>query len=62
MPTVARFGYAVGAAICGIMANAAGFSLGASPEILQTVAHYVFAGSLPFIALGLWAMRGFVKA
>ncbi|MBI1494280.1 MFS transporter [Halocynthiibacter styelae] len=61
MPTVARFGYAVGAATCGIMANAAGFSLEASPEILQTVARYVFAGSLPFIALGLWAMRGFVR-
>lgn len=62
MPTVARFGYAVGAATCGIMANAAGFSLEASPETLQTVARYVFAGSLPFIAVGLWAMRGFVKA
>lgn len=62
MPTVARFGYAVGAATCGIMANAAGFSLDASPETLQSVARYVFAGSLPFIAIGLWAMREFVKS
>ncbi|MGB0968173.1 MAG: MFS transporter [Halocynthiibacter sp.] len=62
MPTVARFGYAVGAATCGIMANAAGFSLDASPETLQNVARYVFAGSLPFIAIGLWAMREFVKS
>ncbi|MGB0900784.1 MFS transporter [Halocynthiibacter sp.] len=60
MPTVARFGYAVGAAICGILANAAGFSLEATPETLQTVARYVFAGSLPFIALGLLAMRRFL--
>jgi len=61
MPTVARFGYAVGAAICGILANAAGFAIDAEAETLRLVAHSVFTGSLPFIAIGMIAMLGFVR-
>lgn len=61
LPTVARFGYAVGAAVCGILANASGFAIDADPETLRLVSHSVFAGSLPLIAIGLVAMVMFLR-
>lgn len=61
LPTVGRFGLAAGAALCGIYANAAGFSAEANAETLRGVARAVFAGCLPFAALGLLGMWGFVR-
>ena len=56
MPTVARLGYALGAAVCGLLANAAGFSLEMQANQAAAVARYVFAGSLPFALLAVAAM------
>ncbi len=56
MPTLARLGNALGAATCGILANAAGFAAGAAPEQAARVARYVFLGSIPFAALALVAL------
>lgn len=61
LPTVARFGLATGAAVCGILANSAGFSSEADIETLRQVAQTVFAGCLPFIAVGLLGMSGFLS-
>jgi len=60
LPTVGRFGYALGASVSGILANAAGFSINNSPEVAATVARVIFTGSLPFAFLGLLAMVYFV--
>lgn len=50
VPTMQRIGYAVGAAACGIVANAAGFSDGISGETTASVARWLF---LAFVPLGL---------
>lgn len=50
VPTMQRIGYAVGAALTGIVANAAGFSEGLSREAAAGVASWLF---LAFIPLGL---------
>ena len=52
IPTMQRIGYAVGAALCGIIANASGFSQGLSPETAQGVARWLFLAFLPLAALG----------
>ncbi|MFT5343127.1 MAG: MFS family permease [Paracoccaceae bacterium] len=61
MPTVGRVGFAVGASITGVLANAAGFSLGGSVEGAKLVAATVFTGCLPFAFLALIAMVCFVS-
>lgn len=60
LPTVGRFGYALGAAMNGILANAAGFSAGGSAEQARAVARTIFTGSLPVALLGLFAMACFI--
>ena len=55
LPTVQQFGYAVGAAVCGIIANALGFAGDASDETLRTIAVWVFAAFLPITLISLWA-------
>lgn len=50
VPTMQRIGYAVGAASCGIVANASGFSDGLSGETAADVARWLF---LAFVPLGL---------
>ena len=50
VPTMQRIGYAVGAAIAGIIANASGFSEGLSREAAATVAGWLF---LAFVPLGI---------
>jgi len=60
LPTLSRLGFALGASVSGILANAAGFSLAGSPEHAQHVARVIFTGSLPFAVLGLFAMLCFV--
>jgi MFS family permease len=50
VPTIQRIGYAVGAAVAGIIANASGFSRGLSGETAANVASWLF---MAFIPLGL---------
>jgi hypothetical protein len=50
-----RTGYAVGAASCGIIANASGFSKGLSGETAAGVASWLFIAFLPLAALGCLA-------
>jgi MFS family permease len=61
VPTMQRIGYAVGAASCGIVANAGGFSQGLSREAAAAVASWLFLAFLPLAALGVaaaaWLMR-----
>jgi MFS family permease len=52
VPTMQRLGYAVGAAIAGIIANAAGFSRGLSPETAQDAASWLFIAFLPLALVG----------
>ncbi|MGR3289611.1 MAG: MFS transporter [Paracoccaceae bacterium] len=61
LPTVGRVGFAVGASVTGILANAAGFSLAGPPGSAQHVARTIFTGSLPFALLALFAMACFVS-
>jgi MFS family permease len=52
VPTMQRLGYAVGAAIAGIIANAAGFSRGLSPETAASAAAWLFIAFLPLAIIG----------
>jgi MFS family permease len=52
VPTMQRIGYAVGAASCGIVANAGGFSGGLSGEAEANVAAWLFLAFLPLGLLG----------
>lgn len=61
LPTVSRFGYALGASVCGILANAAGFSVDNTAQQAAHVARTVFIGSLPIALLGLFAMACFIS-
>lgn len=61
LPTVGRVGYAVGASITGVLANAAGFSIDGTAEGARFVARTIFIGSLPFALLALFAMACFVS-
>ena len=60
LPTVSRFGYALGASVCGILANAAGFSADGTASEAAHVARTLFIGSLPIALLGLFATACFV--
>ncbi len=61
LPTVSRFGYALGASVTGILANAAGFSADGTAEQAAHVARTIFIGNLPIALLGLLAMACFVS-
>jgi MFS family permease len=52
VPTMQRLGYAVGAALAGIIANAAGFSRGLSPETAASAAAWLFIAFLPLAMVG----------
>jgi uncharacterized membrane protein YtjA (UPF0391 family) len=57
-----RIGYAVGAALSGIIANASGFSEGLSGETAAGVARWLFLAFVPLGALGcLAAIRSSTK-
>src|SRR5262249_29108272 len=47
VPTMQRIGYAVGAALAGIIANASGFSEGLSGETAAGVARWLFLAFVP---------------
>ena len=55
VPTMQRIGYAVGAALCGIVANASGFSEGLSSETAAGVATWLFLAFIPLGVLGCLA-------
>jgi MFS family permease len=55
VPTMQRIGYAVGAALCGIVANASGFSEGLSGETAAGVAKWLFVAFIPLGVLGCLA-------
>jgi MFS family permease len=52
VPTMQRIGYAVGAALCGIVANASGFSQGLSHDAAGNVASWLFLAFIPLGVLG----------
>ena len=52
VPTMQRIGYAVGAALCGIVANAGGFSKGLSGDTAASVATWLFLAFVPLGVLG----------
>jgi MFS family permease len=55
VPTMQRLGYAVGAAIAGIIANAGGFSHGLSAETAAGAASWLFIAFLPLALIGCFA-------
>ena len=55
VPTMQRIGYAVGAAMTGIIANAVGFSEGLSAETSAGVASWIFLAFLPLGVIGCMA-------
>jgi MFS family permease len=61
LPTIHRFGYAIGAAVIGIVANTAGFSEGISVEAAKSAGFWVFAAGIPFAIIGLFAAWRFVR-
>jgi MFS family permease len=52
VPTMQRIGYAVGAALTGIIANASGFSGGLNPQTSAGVASWLFSAFVPLGLLG----------
>jgi MFS family permease len=56
-----RIGYATGAALCGIVANEAGFSKGLSTDTAAHVAPWLFLAFLPLAALGVVAAVKLVR-
>ena len=62
IPTVQRVGYAIGAALIGIIANAAGLAAQPGPETARAVGIWVFVACLPLAALALMAAARFVSA
>ncbi len=61
IPTTQRLGYALGAAVMGILANAAGMTDAPDPAVARTVSFWVFAGCLPLACLGLVAALCFLR-
>ncbi len=55
LPTSQLIGYAIGAALAGLFANAAGLSENADIAVITDAAAWVFIGFLPVLAVG-WAM------
>ncbi len=62
MPTIQRFGYAVGAAWIGIVGNAVGLERMPTVAVAASAAPLIFAACLPFALLALIAAWRFVAA
>jgi len=59
LPTIQRFGYAIGAAYIGLIANTAGFLEMSTPDHARSVAQIVFLACVPpalFSIPGLWGL------
>jgi MFS family permease len=59
LPTLQRIGYAVGAALMGLVANAAGVSEAMSYDTAHNAAFWIFAASVPLALAGLTAAVAF---
>ena len=59
--TIGHFGYAFGAALLGILANAMGFGVTMTPPEAAHLAMILFLGCLPAVAIGLYATWQFVR-
>lgn len=59
VPTMQIIGYALGAALSGLVANLCGLGQGPSTEAAGRAAIWVFAAFLPVGAVGIWASRRF---
>ncbi|MYD76681.1 MAG: MFS transporter [Gammaproteobacteria bacterium] len=58
IPITQQMGFALGAALCGLIANGLGIKADLSGDGLQTVAFWIFAGFIPFALCGnLFAWR-----
>ncbi|TIW86115.1 MAG: MFS transporter, partial [Mesorhizobium sp.] len=55
VPTMQRIGYAVGAALAGIVANASGFSQALTHDAAADVASWLFLAFVPLGILGCLA-------
>ncbi|WP_417519617.1 MFS transporter [Minwuia sp.] len=53
LPTSQLIGYAIGAALTGFYANAAGLTENPTPETVRAVGFWIFAGFVPVLAAGL---------
>lgn len=53
-PTLQMIGYALGAALAGMVANGLGLSDGADLSVVGRVGFWVFAAFLPLAGLGIW--------
>lgn len=62
LPTLQRLGYAAGAALMGLVANAAGVGEAMSRDTAHHAAVWVFAAGVPLALAGLIAAAAFVRA
>jgi len=53
-PTLQMIGYALGAALAGMVANGLGLADSAGMAVVRVVGFWVFAGFLPLAGLGVW--------
>ena len=60
MPTVQRFGYAIGAAYIGIIANAVGLESMHEQDV-AVIAKMIFLACLPFALIGIIATLKFIS-
>ena len=58
---VQRIGYAAGAALSGLVANAVGVSDGMEPAVAQAAAPWVFASALPALLLAVGVIPRFIQ-
>jgi hypothetical protein len=61
LPTLQRLGYAVGAALMGLVANAAGLHEGMTAGEAHRAAQWIFGASVPLALAGLVACVAFVR-
>jgi MFS family permease len=55
LPTLQRLGYALGAAVAGIVVNMTGLAADAPRDVVEAASFWVFAAFLPAAAAGVWA-------
>lgn len=57
LSSIQTFGYALGAAIIGLIANAVGFGVDPGPATAANAAHWVFGAMLPLAAVSILTIR-----
>jgi MFS family permease len=61
LPTIQQIGFAVGAALCGIVANLAGFNDTMAQSRVVSVAAWVFGAFVPVAVLAVLSMWRFTR-